>query len=217
MLDISNLLRNLGGNYRFVHHAHRWAEPGLRQQNRIIERFVSKHRAGYPAQRPWSSLDLGCGSEPANPFAAEAIAGVDIREDVQNNVVRADLAFDAIPFASDSQDFVTAHDFVEHVPRVIPFQAGSRFPFVELMSEIHRVLKPGGYFYSRTPAFPHPDVFQDPTHVNIITVNTFPYYFCWHGLGGPWARMYGFKGRFELMGQRWSGPRLLTVMKKMVS
>jgi hypothetical protein len=29
--------------------------------------------------------------------------------------------------------------------------------------------------------------------------------------------MYGFQGRFEFVGQRWSGPRLLTVMRKMSS
>jgi hypothetical protein len=27
--------------------------------------------------------------------------------------------------------------------------------------------------------------------------------------------MYGFKGRFDLVSQRWSGPRLLTVMVKL--
>ena len=51
-----------------------------------------------------------------------------------------------------------------------------------------------------TPAFPSKEVFQDPTHVNIITEDTLPLYFC-----EPcnWAKGYGFNGSFELIEQRW--------------
>jgi len=217
MIDFESLGRNVAGNYRYVSWSHRWARSRLKREDRIIARFLAKHENLYRGNRPWKSLDLGCGSQPANPFGADTVCGIDIRDDVQNNVLMADLTFDPIPNETSSLDFVTAHDFIEHVPRVIPLDSGSRFPFVELMREINRVLKPGGFFYSRTPAYPHHEVYQDPTHVNIITSNTFPYYFCWHGLGGPWARMYGFQGRFEFVGQRWSGPRLLTIMRKMSS
>ena len=93
-VDLSNLLRNVGGNYRFVSYANRWVGPRLKRQDRIIESFVNKHRLGYAAQRPWTSLDLGCGSHPANPFGADTVSGVDIREDIRNNVIRADLTFD---------------------------------------------------------------------------------------------------------------------------
>jgi SAM-dependent methyltransferase len=214
-MDLSNLLRNNGGNYRFVNYAHRWVGPRLKRENAIISKFIKKQGARYAAPRPWSTLDLGCGPQPVNPFEADFVQGIDIPEDVDKGVLKADLSFDPIPCADCSLDFVTAHDFIEHVPRVIATHSGSRFPFIELMSKVHRVLKPGGFFYSRAPAYPHNEVFQDPTHVNIITSNTFPYYFCWHGLGGPWARIYGSRGRLDLVQQRWSGPRLLTVMRKM--
>jgi hypothetical protein len=61
------------------------------------------------------------------------------------------------------------------------------------------VLVPGGRFYALTPAWPHPDAFTDPTHVNIITDRTHTY-FCGDK---PMARMYGFTGRFRVLRVDW--------------
>jgi len=86
------------------------------------------------------------------------------------------------------------------------------------MDEIFRVLEPGGYFFSRTPAYPAPQVFQDPTHINIITEDTFPKYFCkhWHdgALQNPWGEYYGFTGAFEVVQQNWCHHWLLTLLRK---
>jgi hypothetical protein len=71
---------------------------------------------------------------------------------------------------------VTAHDFIEHIPKVI-CNPQRRNSFIELMNETWRVLKVGGRFLSVTPAFPQPAAFVDPTHVNIITEQIFPLYF----------------------------------------
>jgi hypothetical protein len=79
------------------------------------------------------------------------------------------------------------------------------------MNEIWRVLKPGGKFLSQTPAFPQPAAFCDPTHVNIITEQTFALYFC----GDLWAKGYGFKGNFGLLSQQWNGPHLISVLEKL--
>lgn len=80
---------------------------------------------------------------------------------------------ESIPRDSNSLDFVTAYNFIEHIPRIIVSEK-TRFPFIELMSEIHRVLKLGGLFYSKTPANA---AFQHPAHVNIITNEPFPIIF----------------------------------------
>lgn len=72
------------------------------------------------------------------------------------------------------------------------------------MSDIWRVLKPGGIFYARTPAYPSAAAFQDPTHVNIITDQTISYFARRPALDGslvdPWGldlgKRYGFKGEF---------------------
>jgi SAM-dependent methyltransferase len=156
------------------------------------------------------TLDLGCGRQPKNPFQAHEAYGIDVRDDVAAGIIKADLVIEPIPFPDASFDYVTAHDFIEHVPRVL-YAPTRRNPFVELMNEIHRVLKPGGLFLSVTPAYPHGAAFRDPTHVNLITEETFPLYF---DNRLRWASIYGFKGAFEIVTQQWQGPHLVSQLRK---
>lgn len=157
------------------------------------------------------SLDLGCGAELKNPYRANELFGVDVREDLPSNIRKADLVIEPIPYDDESFDYITAYDFIEHIPRII-YAPSRRNPFIELMNEAWRVLKPGGVFLSHTPALPHLAAFQDPTHVNIITEKTFPNYFCEPKL---WASIYGFNGAFLLAGQKWSSDyHLITELKK---
>jgi SAM-dependent methyltransferase len=156
------------------------------------------------------TLDLGCGPNPNNPYNADEIFGVDIRDDLGDNIVAADLALDGIPFEDDSFEYVTAFQFIEHVPRVV-YLPTKRNPFIELMNEIYRVLKTGGIFLSVTPAYPHAAAFQDPTHVNIITEETFIRYF---DDTYRWAKIYGFNGRFKVLKQEWHGANLITQLQK---
>jgi len=155
-------------------------------------------------------LDIGCGESPRNPFLAEQVFGIDIRENPERTIKYADLTVEPIPFPSDHFDYVTAFDFIEHVPRIL-YLPQRRFPFVELMNEIHRVLKPGGVLLSHTPAYPYAPAFRDPTHVNIITEETFPLYF---DDVQKFAGMYGFKGAFQVLKQGWRKPHLISVLKK---
>ena len=158
------------------------------------------------------ALDLGCGSKPRNPFAAESVFGVDIvNSRVENAVIfRADLNHNKIPFGDSIFDYCTAYDFLEHIPRTqtvrsrLTRKPKTDFPFIRVMNEIYRVLAPGGYFLHSTPAYPAKQAFQDPTHVNIITEDTFPAYFCTHQSEGAWASMYGFTGAFTLVEQVWA-------------
>jgi len=168
--------------------------------------WADRHRGSSPTR----SLDIGCGTTPRNPFSADETAGIDIRADAARDIRYADLAVEPVPFADASFDYVTAFEFLEHVPRVL-YAPARRFPFVELMNEIHRVLKPGGILLSHTPAYPYAEAFQDPTHVNIITEATFAKYFDDHF---TWARMYGFNGAFTVVRQGWFKPHLVSVLRK---
>ena len=156
------------------------------------------------------TLDLGCGDSPRNPFEVEEVWGIDIREIDKPNVKKADLVLDAIPFIDDYFDYVTAYDFLEHIPRLI-YYGIKHNPFIEVMNEIYRVLKVGGVFLSVTPHYPYPEVFRDPTHVNIITDETFPLYFDDVNM---WARNYGFTGKFKILSQGRQPPHLITHMQK---
>ena len=143
-------------------------------------------------------LDLGCGATPRNPYRRDEVHAIDlVRPDGMQPALfrRANLACQPIPYPEASFDSVSAYDFLEHMPRVLPSADGSGtvFPFVRLMSEIWRVLAPGGLFYALTPAVPAMAAFTDPTHVNYVTDETHSY-FCGDP---PPARIYGFVGRFE--------------------
>lgn len=149
-------------------------------------------------------LDLGCGPKPRNPYHANEIFGVDINpsQDLpKDRFVQANLALEAIPFPDNYFDSISAFDFIEHIPRQIHSLDNhtSRLPFIELMNEIWRVLKPNGIFYALTPAYPNSSAFQDPTHVNIITDTTHQY-FCGEN---PLGSMYGFTGKFTAKRAEW--------------
>lgn len=149
-------------------------------------------------------LDLGCGKKPRNPYNFEELHGVDLfkfdDENLPVEIRTANLTMEKIPYPDSYFDSVSAFDFIEHIPRIMPkSQNETRFPFIELMDEIWRVLKPNGYFYAVTPAYPYSEAFQDPTHVNIITSKTH-LYFCNEKLYG---QNYGFKGAFKANKIKW--------------
>ena len=165
-----------------------------------VDELLKRHHT--PTSAKTQSLDLGCGKQPRNPFQATELFGVDIRGGLKGNIRQSDLSVGPIPFEDNMFDFCTAFDFIEHIPRNTWYQGKPRLAFVELMNEIHRVLKPGGIFLHYTPAFPSKEVFQDPTHVNIITEDTMPVYFC-EPSNFATEHGYGFNGNFEHIEQRW--------------
>lgn len=154
-------------------------------------------------------LDIGCGDRPKNPYGRGKLYGLDIAEKVGGAPVdaysTANLALEKIPFEDNFFDSVSAYDFLEHMPRVVvsPGQNTMRFPFVELMNEIWRVLKNDGLFYASTPCYPCQETFIDPTHVNYLTWNSHIYFTSPLFL----ARTYGFVGYFDVVRVKKTKPR----------
>jgi SAM-dependent methyltransferase len=117
-----------------------------------------------------------------------------------------DIVVEPLPFDNDFFDEVEARHVLEHVPtqlRWIDRLDGEwklRFPRVDVMREIHRVLKPGGILLAVVPGR-IPEWFQDPTHVDVPwTLESFDY-FCgaWGGnqAGGEQREAYGINFQFE--------------------
>lgn len=158
---------------------------------------------GTEPQLPRRHLDLGCGTRPRNPYGCDTLFGVDIRDGLSapgvEAIAAANLAIEPIPFPDNHFDSLSAYDFLEHIPRVaLDIARGtSRLPYIELMNEVWRVLKPGGLFYAVTPMHSHEKMWRDPTHVNPVTPKSYRY-FTEPELG---ARMYGYRGTFRVLRQ----------------
>lgn len=159
-------------------------------------------------------LDLGSGARPSNPFKCKHLISTDLNDN-QLELEDSNFTFiqitdiSRIPIESNSVDSVSAFDLLEHIPRTWQSSSGRlENPFILTMNEIYRVLKPGGIFLAVTPAFPSPQAFQDPTHVNIISEETISYFD-----ENAWATSlgYGYVGKFQKIHQSWlrgAGPYL---------
>ena len=152
------------------------------------------------------SVDLGCGRYPRNPLRAGKLVGVDIFQAGPSigqisYEYRKAVPGEPIPILDNEADCVTAFDFLEHIPRWDRSLDGRiSNPFIEIMNEIYRALKPNGIFIALTPCFPSPAAFGDPTHVNHISEGTYEY-FAKHNFANSLG--YGFKGRFEVISVCW--------------
>lgn len=168
---------------------------------------MKRWRTGTDVVAARTHLDVGCGASPRNPYRCEEVFGLDIRSGLSApgvvEIRAANVAVGPIPFDDQLFDSVSAYDFFEHIPRYDSGPGRPVFPFIHVMNEVHRVLKPGGILYAVFPAYPHSLAFCDPTHVNVLTERSYRY-FC--GVQ-PMAGMYGFEGRFDVLRQVRIHPR----------
>lgn len=166
-------------------------------------------------QKSTINLDIGCGSNPRNPYSAQILVGLDIDFGKYTNkdgvkLITHDFIASPLPFPDSSFTYVSAYDVLEHIPRII-YTPERKLPFVQIMNEISRILKPGGKFYSSTPYYPHKEAFMDPTHVNFVTAETFTHYF---DSRNNWAGSYGYEGCLNVISMAAASFHLIVEMVK---
>lgn len=100
-------------------------------------------------------IDLCGGIGKPDGFLSIDIEGGDIVTDLN----------EGIPLPDNSVGVIRAHDALEHIKDK-----------QMIMSEIHRVLVPGGMLLSQTPSTDGRGAWQDPTHVSFWNENSFWYW-----------------------------------------
>lgn len=104
-------------------------------------------------------IDLGCG----NSKRAGTI-GVDFNERTSADIIH-DLNLFPYPFDDCSIDKIYIDNTLEHLDRPL-----------EVMEELHRIVKVGGAVKVIVPYFRSAAAFIDPTHKHFFTVESFSYY-----------------------------------------
>lgn len=120
--------------------------------------------------------------------------GVDIVSYDNPRIKVADLALEPIPYNDDSFEIVTAHQVLEHIPKVIYNNGEKRNCLIELFNEVYRVLKDNGQFRFDVPVAGTPQYWGDPTHVSEWLEDSVNYY---SGDYFGYHDDYGHKSKFK--------------------
>lgn len=116
-------------------------------------------------------LDIGCGAHKQGP----EWVGLDIQE-----LSGVDIVWDwnvkPWPMPDECVLRAIASHVVEHIPPVSLDNGKTRFPFIEFMDEVWRVMKPGGEFAIAAPHGASSGYLQDPTHCNQVNEFTWAYF-----------------------------------------
>lgn len=114
-------------------------------------------------------LNLCCGTRPIPGFLN--VDKIDVEKRFPEKFINcAFLCYDLNqrpwPWGNEEFDYVIMRDGLEHL------QAGS---FIEVMSEVWRILKPNGEFACQVPNAANYNAFTDPTHQMFFTDRSFDY------------------------------------------
>lgn len=132
-----------------------------------------------------------------------------------------DAAVEPLPYPDNTFDEVEASQLLEHIPNTIYYldsgKMKRRYCRIELMREIHRVLKPGGMFHASVP-YAWPEWAQDPTHTGVPWNREQFSYFCgqWGGnKPGDFAHdSYGINFEFDMLRGEYIGSNLFVELQK---
>lgn len=141
-----------------IHGQNSWLKHNAEiQQNvmRIYRQYILEMARVWSERNALLALDLG-GQWDALP----GLTTVDLR----GAEITADLR-ERWPFADGTVGMVRAYDVFEHLPDIL-----------HTMTELSRVLAPGGHAFIQVPSTDGRGAFQDPTHVSFWNENSILYY-----------------------------------------
>jgi SAM-dependent methyltransferase len=105
-------------------------------------------------------LDVGCGKIKQEPRAI----GLDRQRGSAADVL-CELTHFPWPIRDNCADRVFLSHFLEHQPDIL-----------RVMSEVHRIAKPGAEVIIVTPHYSSPDSYSDPTHLHHLGFHSFDYF-----------------------------------------
>jgi hypothetical protein len=149
------------------------------------------------------TLDVGCGNNKIR-----GAVGIDLVAGTQADVVH-DLNVTPWPLESNAYEFIRLWSVLEHLRDV-----------VGVMTEVHRVAKPGATVIIGVPHFSSVNAYTDPTHEHFFSSSFLDYFIEDSTLGGT----YGFysKARFRLEERRvtltpfWTRLRITRLMNRIL-
>jgi len=148
--------------------------PEIQQATlRVRDKYLQSMVEVWALSNEFPMIDLCCGAN-----APEGYIGVDRTPSGQ---VVWDLDDAPWPFTDSSVGVVRAFDALEHL----------RDP-VQTMTEIYRILRPGGWLLSLTPSTDGRGAFQDPTHCSFWNEHSF-----WYWTRKQQAAFIGHSARFQ--------------------
>lgn len=103
-------------------------------------------------------LNVGCGTDIREGYVNLDIAplpGVDMVHDMHKL---------PLPFQSEEFDEILCKDVLEHLE------------YIDVLRELHRILRVGGVLIVRVPHFTSRDNFADPTHRHRFSIKTFDFF-----------------------------------------
>ena len=104
-------------------------------------------------------IELGCGVKKKNPTAI----GIDILDYPEVDIV-GDIVEVFKKFPDSCVAHISSYHFIEHISNLDLF-----------MSELERIIKPGGVIDFVAPHFTNPYFYSDPTHQKFFGLYTFCY------------------------------------------
>lgn len=116
-------------------------------------------------------LDIACG---AHKQGLDWV-GMDI-QDLPGVDVIHDLNVHPWPLPDECVLQAVASHIIEHIPAVIIDQGVTRFPFLEFMDEVWRVMKFDGAFALAYPHGSSQGFLQDPTHIHAMNETVWAYF-----------------------------------------